>query len=236
MRIAVAFVTIPLLAMPTAAIGQNTGKACAIISDDARRLSCYDAVFRVSEEPTKPVGDWTVSEETSKVDDSKTVFLSVRSIDRIRGRFGNKKRAVLMLRCKENTTSAFINFGGHFMSSLNHGTVTYRVDKRPSRRKRMTNSNNHTALGLWSGGTAIPFIKELFGGKRLYVSATPMSESAVEAEFNIGGLETAIAPLRKACNWGSGSRRSRKSGAPRFEEMRSWTPEEIADSLERSRR
>jgi type VI secretion system protein VasI len=41
----------------------------------------------------------------------------------------------------------------------------------------------------------------LFGGNRLYVRATPYSESAVDGVFNITAIEEVIQPLRKACGW-----------------------------------
>ncbi len=87
------------------------------------------------------------------------------------------------------------------MSDYQHGKITYRVDKLPAQTKRFRESNNHESLGLWSGKSAIPFLKELFGHDRLFVRATPHSESPLEASFDITGLEKAIEPLREACGW-----------------------------------
>ena len=54
---------------------------------------------------------------------------------------------------------------------------------------------------LWYGANAIGFAKKLFSGNNLLIRATPYSDSSIQVEFPIAGLEQAIAPLRKACKW-----------------------------------
>ena len=54
----------------------------------------------------------------------------------------------------------------------------------------------------------------MFGAKKLFVEATPFSETAVRGEFDIAGLETAIEPLRKACHWASEPRQPVKGASP----------------------
>jgi len=88
------------------------------------------------------------------------------------------------------------------MSDLEgRGTVTYRIDTAKAQKKEFTESTDHEALGLWNGGSAIPWIKAMFGGARMYVEATPFSESAVSDFMPISGLEEAIKPLRESCGW-----------------------------------
>jgi type VI secretion system protein VasI len=79
--------------------------------------------------------------------------------------------------------------------------VTYRLDDKPAKRKWFGESTDHKALGLWGGGNAIPFLKEIMAGQKLLVRATPWSDNAVTGEFSIIGLDEAIKPLRKACGW-----------------------------------
>lgn len=81
------------------------------------------------------------------------------------------------------------------------GEITNRLDKEDAKSRDFTESNDNEALGLWHGGVAIPFVKELFGHDTLLVRATPYSESAVTMEFDISGTEVAATPLREACNW-----------------------------------
>ena len=190
-----------LLAIVVPALAQDDPKACADVVDDAKRLICYDLVFRIKQTTTIQ-GKWEVREETSKISDKRNVFVSVDSNEPLRGRFGQKRPATLMITCRESKTDCYIVFGGHFMSSLQGaGKVTYRVDKKPAKHRQFTESNDHQALGLWSSGASIPFVRELLGGDRLFVEATPYSESAVTAEFDIGGLEEALRPLMAACAW-----------------------------------
>lgn len=107
-----------------------------------------------------------------------------------------------MIACRENTTSLYISFADHFMSSLQgRGIVTYRIDKAPAEKRRFLESNDNSVLGLWNGGSSIPFIKQLLGRNTLLVRATPFSDSSVTAEFPISGLEEVIEPLREACHW-----------------------------------
>lgn len=152
---------------------QSTGADCAKIQASDQRLACYDGLFR-SERSTTSSGAWQVSQEVSKISDVRNVSLTLSSNERIPGRFGPKDRATLVLTCREGKTDAYIIFGGLFMSSLNSGAVIYRVDKRPAVRKPMRESNDHQALGLWGGASAIPFIRELLDGSSVYVQATAL--------------------------------------------------------------
>ena len=145
---------------------------------------------------------WRVGESRSKLDDTPTVVLEVGSLQPHIGRFGQKSHLTLTVRCIENTTAVVIDFGGEFMSSVNgRGTVRYRIDDMPAGKLRFLESNDNSALGLWRGAAAIPFIRQMLGRDRLYIEALPFSESMVRAEFPITGLEEAIQPLRNACHW-----------------------------------
>ncbi len=183
---------------------QESLQSCAAKSA-SERLACYDALAEQEASVSKVSAtrsEWTVRTTVSPVDDSKTVFLQVSGENGITNQYGQSAEMMLTLACRENTTSAYVFFGGHFMSSIQGaGRVTYRIDKQPAQTKNFEESNNHEALGLWSGGSAIPFIKALFGGNTLYLEATPYSENRVSDFFPIAGLEEAIVPLREACNW-----------------------------------
>lgn len=194
-----------------AASPASANEQCASIDDSAKRLLCYDLTYR-TKQGTKTSTAWQVTEEISKISDVRNIVMAVKSLERLSGRFGDKQHALLVLACREKKTDAYIVFGGHFMSDLNHGTVTYRIDKKPAVKKRMNASNDHRALGLWGGANAIPFIRELIGGDSLYVVATPHSESAVSAQFPIAGLADAVKPLQSACGWEGDKRKSSSTG------------------------
>jgi type VI secretion system protein VasI len=189
----------------SASVRAEDGKGCAAIADDSKRLICYDLIFKINQ-TSKVETKWTVEEQTSKIDDKKNVFVTVKSSERIPGRFGLKDNAELVFSCREGKSAFYIVFGGHFMSGLgSSGLVTYRVDKRPAAKRRMTESTDHQALGLWSAADATALARELFGAQSLYLQATPYSESPVSAEFPVAGLEEAIKPLQIACRWQLGT-------------------------------
>lgn len=152
--------------------------------------------------PAGGTGRWIVSEDKSAFDDSRTVILSVESDDNIRGHFGPPGPASLYLRCMENRTVAYLVLNDLFLSDIQgFGKVEYRIDDGKAASVSMTASTDNKALGLWSGGSSIPFIEKLIRGERAVFRATPFNESPVEFTVDLAGLETAIAPLRGACSW-----------------------------------
>lgn len=182
----------------------QSGQTCAKIVSDAARLECYDLVFKKSvvSGDTSGTGKWRVREEISKLDDTANVSLTLTSSDKHPGKFGGSKESTIFIACRENTTSIYVSFADHFMSdNAGGGEVTYRIDKKEAAKKSFRESSDNSVLGLWSGASAIPFIKGLVGGETLLLRAIPFSESAVTATFDIRGLENALKPLRTACKW-----------------------------------
>ncbi|WP_333830981.1 type VI secretion system-associated protein TagO [Pararhodobacter sp.] len=199
-RIFYGAVTLLIFAIP--ATSQDVSH-CASMENAEDRLNCFDQAFiETSELEAAPDSEWSVRVDQSPLDDSTSVYMSVQSDRPLRARFRQESDASLNIRCRENTTSIFIHFGGHFMSDIQgRGRVDYRVDDRPAGHTTMSVSTNNEALGLWSGNRSIPFIRGIMDGGSLYVRATPFSESALEMTFNISGLDEELAPLREACNW-----------------------------------
>lgn len=203
--IAVAALTGSLIVLAGSAKAQNTGQECAAVEDGGARLACYDSVFRTT--TSTPVvegkGAWQVREETSKITDKTNVYVTVESDQLVPDRFGGRGTpATLIVRCQDDTTSLTIWFGGQFMaSSGGFDRVTYRLDKQAAVNDRWEESTNNEFMGLWSGGQSIPLIKQLFSAQNFLVQATPFNESSITLDFKVGGLEHAIAPLRKACGW-----------------------------------
>ena len=136
--------------------------------------------------------------------DDTTVIMTVDADEPVACILSGTERPTLVVRCPENTTSMYIaTTGCHLVSSEynNYGDVTYRIDDEPAKTRGFDSSTSSRALGLWSGGSAIPFVKFLFGHKELLTRFTPFNENAVSARFKIDGLEEAAAPLREACEW-----------------------------------
>lgn len=195
-----------IVLLPSIGFSQ-TVDSCKTIEDDNLRLACYDLALGVTttsvESDTSNNYTWRRQVEISELTDEKNVFLSVLSEDEVRDKYGlGSAPAVLNLRCMENTTAIIISFNDHFMSDhAGGGKVQYRLDDTPLATQSFRESNNNKALGLWSGGRSIPFIKKMFGHQQLIVRATPYNESSITVKFPIKGIEGAITDLREACGW-----------------------------------
>ncbi|MCE6949892.1 type VI secretion protein [Cereibacter sphaeroides] len=145
---------------------------------------------------------WNFSESHLKMTDDPSVFLTTEAIEGTKTIEGAHEAPELLLRCSENTTAAFIHFGGAFMSDAGgFGEVEYRVDDRKMRMASMDASTSNEALGFFRGAEAIPFIKDLLGGKQSLVRATPFEERVGLVTFDITGIDERIKPLRKICGW-----------------------------------
>jgi type VI secretion system protein VasI len=163
------------------------------------RFGCFVAILSLlgSAAAAAP-SPWVVNYAQSKMDDSQSVYATVRSAEQI----GDKGPAVLTLRCQERVTAAIFEFAGSFLADVGgYGDVDLRVDAKKAMKLRLSESTDNKALGLWTGAEAIPFIKSLINGRLLFVRATPFNGSPIEVTFPIAGIEDALFPLRKACGW-----------------------------------
>ena len=179
---------------------------CIVIESSLDRLACYDEAHgrtpSVQKLENGSPGAWRVTQETSKLTDEKTVVVSVASTEVIDCGWNKGARITLVARCMENTTSMYFVTNCHMTDSVDdYGQITYRIDDEKARTAHALASTDNRALGLWSGSRSIPVIKQLLGKNTLITRMTPFSENPFTATFPIRGLETAIAPLRKACNW-----------------------------------
>lgn len=185
---------------------QSQEMDCKTMEADLDRLACYDkqsgrtpVTVTQRVEPT----EWVTETKVSKLTDEKGVYLSVSSKEPVLCRWNNRNKATLVVRCHENKTSVYLTTECHMVSSEynDYGDVTYRIDENPSKSIAMDESTDNRALGLWSGGQAIPFIKQMLGGQTMVTRFTPYNDSPVTAEFNISGLDKAIIALREQCKW-----------------------------------
>jgi type VI secretion system protein VasI len=160
---------------------------------------CYDelADHLVNDTPDSntPDSKWQIQTDVS----SNDVYLYLTAEEPFTDSAGQTVWPTIWLRCKDDTTAALIAWDvylGEYEQS-----VLYRVDSQPAHREWWEIALSKEVAGLWTGDTAIPFIKQLFGAQRLLVRVSPNRESAITATFQIGGLEQAIEPLRRACLW-----------------------------------
>jgi len=157
-----------------------------------RTSVCYDTEIERFDNP------WSLSEDTSLMEDTKDVYLQTDSSSYL-DKYDRNTRTTLMVRCRENTTSVIFLFDEYL--GLDETKVQYRIDKQSPITKSMRISTNNTSAGLWNGNAAIPFAKALFDKTQLAVRVTPYGENPREMTFNISNLESEIQPLRDACGW-----------------------------------
>ena len=187
---------ISALSMPVLADSE-----CGTIQDNTDRLACYDMKYKPAVE-TAEASSWIVTQSTSKMDDSKTVVLHTASKEVVRKNFGGADSADLYIRCSEGVTSLYVILADNFLADTeDYGSVTYRVDNAKPSKREMSASTDNKALGLWSGGTAIPFIKKMLKAKQITMRVTPYNQSPITVTFPVSGLNEALTPIQKACRW-----------------------------------
>ena len=171
--------------------------------EESRTSSATQQENKTPSPPPRPRSPWHVSDWTSPMDDSPAVALTANSQGIYTGAYGGPAGpATLHLRCLENSTNLFIKLNGHYLADLqSYGQVAYRIDGQQSRTMRMKESTDNKALGLWSGGAAIPVIRRMLGHEKVVMRITPFNESPVTVTFPIKGIEEKIEPLRAACHW-----------------------------------
>ena len=177
---------------------------CSLIRDRTARLDCFDDLAaRVEGGNDQAVSHetpgWRTSTQIDPLDDSRNVFMVVKSTDPVETWVEGTVRPGLWLQCIRGKTSGFIEWG--FIVGGWEMDVTYRIDSQQPKTATLLASDDFLALSSWDNTRVINFIKSIFGKKRLLVQITPGSEGPVTATFDLHGIETAIQPLRESCGW-----------------------------------
>jgi type VI secretion system protein VasI len=173
------------------------------------RLSCFDALAktlgvsqpRVTAQPAaRGTGKWIVRTETSPIDDSKNVYLTLEANETISGMIG-WERPSLVLRCKEKKPVAYIAWNVYL--GLESTSILTRLDNEPATTSTWSISTDNKAA--FYGDEAMPFIDTLAGHTRLLAQVTPYGEAPALVTFSLSGLNEAAKLLHKACSSSSGS-------------------------------
>ena len=145
------------------------------------------------------LGEWRVSQEVSPVDDSMTVLMKLNAENRVDVKGWGSDYASypkLVIRCKENKTSVYINYDSFL--STDDMTVLTRFDKNPAKKHSWGVSTDYEAVFAPSG---VSWAKKIANASKLFVRLTPYGESPVSATFDLTGSEEAMRPLRATCGW-----------------------------------
>ena len=157
------------------------------------------------ENESKPVEKprWRSQTETSPLDDSTNVYLWIEAEDPISGWLESNVRPTLNIRCKENTTNAYINlemrpdteYGSY---GAQYAYVTLRFDDDRAFQEKFGVSTDGDAVFF---PDHVGYAKRMLEHQRLLIQFTPSNSSPQLTTFNLEGLQDHIAPLREACRW-----------------------------------
>ncbi len=208
MRFRLPFIKAAMLALSFSSATAQTEReiaGCAVAKAPLDRLSCYDAIARKLHLDSPQVegenkGNWRLRQEKSKIDDLLTVILDVDGDTEFRG-WLKTATPVLVLRCKEGKTEAYVITSMHAhveRSSLDAATVTIRLDDAKAFQTKMSESTDGEALFF---PEAKSFILRLAKHKQMLFQFVPFNSSPTMTTFPINGLEEAIKPLRATCRW-----------------------------------
>jgi type VI secretion system VasI family protein len=179
-------------------------EACQNLSVGAEREACFDKVeklasLRAQLDGTPVGGVWHMSQWTDDFTDEKAVRVFVPSTKDVYVRASRLSRPQLYIQCLGNRTSLYFEFGTSVAARATQ--VRLRLDDDRAYFKPFDASSDYSALGLWTGKKAVPFVKSMFGAKRLLIGFTPIGENAVQMAFDISEIESAVQPVRRMCNW-----------------------------------
>ncbi|CAH7146346.1 hypothetical protein VCHA37P191_220099 [Vibrio chagasii] len=138
-------------------------------------------------------GPWTGWESKDKITDFANYYL-VND-----GDIGPySKKASLTLRCLNDKTELYVNWGGYLIGNRNDQlSVTHRIDSQ----KAVTNdwSLSTDKKAFFYNGNDITLIKSLIGKQKLVVQFKDQNTKTVS--FNLDKLNEKIQPLAAACSW-----------------------------------
>ncbi len=157
---------------------------CASESNPVNRLACFDTLFTrfklstATSTSVTSISKWRVRNETSKIDDNVNVFLSLRAESDIAGWPSKRTTPSLIIRCKENVTSAYLVTG--MAPAVEYGasgsaTVTLRFDKEPAVKIRTSKSTDGEALFFTE---SIDYIKKMMNHSSLLFLIRNLSQHA----------------------------------------------------------
>lgn len=178
---------------------------CSADKNNVTRLACYDALAPKAraQDPAKSsssVSKWQVRTETSQIDDSKNVIITLDAETPIQGWPSKRFLPELHIRCKERRTEAYIVTG--MSPTVEYGvdtaTVTLRLDKQPAFKIAASKSTDGEALFL---PNASALAKRIAGAETMLFQFIPFNSSGQMTTFDVRGLSEALKPVREACRW-----------------------------------
>jgi len=162
----------------------------AIIISFALLASACD---RAADTPAEPRSRWQLVVDSDPGDESKTIHMMVAALNQLESQKG---RAALVLSCEGGVTDVYVIWRQYL------GTydldVTWRVGSDPDVTESWSLSTDNEAI---FAPEPAQLIKHMMANEQFLIKTSPFGSSPVTLQFNTGGLEKEIAPLREACSW-----------------------------------
>jgi type VI secretion system protein VasI len=157
-------------------------RACAAVADNAQRLACYDAIFRVASPPTA------------------LAPIVIASTQPIPARPTGRAPAAMTISCADEVLGVSFSFAGQLLSETgDEAAISFQVQQTGSFVRSLPVSDDNTTIGFASASDADAFLETLEGGDSLVVRITPVRQRSVQVEFPLDPYEAAIASMRAAC-------------------------------------
>lgn len=178
---------------------------CAAESNGIKRLERFDSLSKrlgvaSPKTSTATASKWRINKETSRIDDSTNVFVSLDADSSVSGWPRKTYTPSLILRCKEKKTEAYIVTG--MSPQVEYGTdgatVTLRFDKEKATKYHTSKATDGEALLF---GQSIGLIKKMLQHSTLLFQFVPFNSSPAMTTFDLRGLSEAAKPLRDTCKW-----------------------------------
>ena len=173
-----------ILSSPFAGVAvaqQQSPATCASIDDDAERLGCYDAIFRV---PGGALTDAVVLESEQLIPAAPT----------------GRAPVTMTVACDAGELRVFLRFAGQLVSqSGDIAPVTFQVDSGATSVRTLAAREENTVTSFAAGADSVAFLDTLVGGTNLRVRMTPVRQRAVNVIFRLRDHVDEIATLRQTC-------------------------------------
>ena len=179
-------------------------QTCKAVLDDKERLKCFDGVFSgpsapvqavEKKAPQQPPGEkqsiWSIDERQLPDGSQEIVALNFLGDD-----------AVLILRCKEQTTEAAYSTAVNYLGYLKVN-VEWRInDQSPIKEVWSASMNGRAAFAP----DAVAFIQSLPDNAKLSIKTTRSADGRVkEGRFDLGAVSEVRSKVAKAFQWEEGS-------------------------------
>lgn len=140
-------------------------------------------------------GDWNVSREISRLDDSQNLILTLRAKIPVSSKLNSNYYPTLHLACLEKKLYAYIDWGTFVHNET--ASVTTRLDNTPAVTKRWLVSTDYQAT---FAPQTVRFIKSLVKHQTLVARVIPYADNPLLTEFDLTGLDTHIQLLNNECH------------------------------------